>query len=182
MSGSIRVQVRVSGRMLAVALAAAVAGCESVNDTGSNVFGTGPGVEAPLAPKGGSASTGNAKFVPYDGGVTMLVSFNGAVAGEYRVVIHANGNCTSPNAFSAGAPWAPSGTTVPPLIRQVVANSNGTAIMTTRIAGLRIDGPEGINGKSVVIHDGALGPLDAQPGIPNNRIACGVIGPLRSIF
>ena len=41
--------------------------------------------------------------------------------------------------------------------------------------GIRIDGADGIRGKSVVVHRGATGSLDAEPGVPNNRVACGVI-------
>jgi Cu/Zn superoxide dismutase len=44
-----------------------------------------------------------------------------------------------------------------------------------RLPGLKIDGTDGIRGKSVVVHLGATGSLDAQPGVPNNRVACGVI-------
>ena len=52
-------------------------------------------------------------------------------------------------------------------------NEYGNA--TARLPGIRIDGPDGIRGKSVVVHRGATGSLDAQPGVPNNRVACGVI-------
>jgi Cu/Zn superoxide dismutase len=53
---------------------------------------------------------------------------------------------------------------------------------TIRLPGYRIEGPDGIMGRSVVVHAGAQGSLEAQPGVPNDRIACGVIGPLRSLF
>ncbi len=51
-----------------------------------------------------------------------------------------------------------------------------------RVVGLALDGPAGIVGKSIVLHAGAFGPLDAQPGVPNNRVACGVIVTSDPIF
>ncbi len=36
-------------------------------------------------------------------------------------------------------------------------------------------------GKSVVVHDGATGSLEAQPGVRNNRVACGVIGTVKPL-
>ena len=47
--------------------------------------------------------------------------------------------------------------------------------MTGRLPGIKIDGPDGIRGKSVVVHRGHSSSLDAQPGVPNDRVACGVI-------
>ena len=45
-----------------------------------------------------------------------------------------------------------------------------------------LTGPNGIEGKSLVLHAGGSGPLDAQPGVPNERVACGVIGPIPTLF
>ncbi len=61
-------------------------------------------------------------------------------------------------------------------------NTDGVGTITTRLSGVALDGPAGINGKSVVIHMG-FGSLEAQPGVPNDRVACGVIGnPINRLF
>jgi Cu-Zn family superoxide dismutase len=115
-------------------------------------------------------------------GVAMDAYFVGAWQGPNRIAIHANGNCTSPNGFSAGPPWVPPGATKPPQVFTVAMNREGVATLAARIDGARIDGPDGIAGKSVVIHAGTQGSLDAAPGVPNDRIACGVIRPAISLF
>ena len=155
--------------------ASLVAGCES---KGGDAKGGNPPTmaEARFRPIGGSSLTGATVLSAYDGGVRMQVNFNGGAPGQYRVMIHATGNCSSPNGFSAGPPWAPPGV---PLREEgfPILKNDDSAAFVVRLPGYRIDGPDGVLGRSVVVHDGALGSLAAEPGVPNKRIACGVIGP-----
>ena len=58
----------------------------------------------------------------------------------------------------------------------------GTATLSTRVPGLALSGPAGIEGHSVVLHASQFGPLDAVPGVANDRVACGVIGPIPTLF
>jgi len=173
-----RVVVRVARRLLvggAVAIAASLtAGCESKGGDAKGAPAT--MAEARFRPIGGSSLTGAAILSAYDGGVRMQVNFNGRAPGEYRVMIHATGNCSSPNGFSAGPPWAPPGV---PLREEgfPIHKNDDSASFVVRLPGYRLDGPDGVLGRSVVVHDGALGSLAARPGVPNDRIACGVIGP-----
>lgn len=157
----------------------ALAGCESMQKAGSQIVGSGPNIEAKLVAIGGAAVTGAAILRAYDGGVMMTVNFNGPRPGAYRVVVHANGNCSSPNGFSAGPPWAPPGVAV---VRLPLVKNDDAASFTVRLPGYRFDGPDGVLGRSVVVHAGATGSLEAEPGVPNNRIACGVISTARSLF
>jgi Cu-Zn family superoxide dismutase len=143
------------------------------------LFGTGRSVEAKLIPTGGSAVNGAAVLRAFDWGVVMTVSFTNIGAGAYRVIVHANGNCSSPNGFSAGPPWAPPGVSV---ASETFLKNDDAGALVVRLPGYRVEGPNGVMGRSVVVHVGAMGSLDAQPGVPNNRIACGVIGPPGSIF
>jgi len=168
-------------RVLAAAAAAAVVGCQSDPQVESLLTTPGSGLEAHLVASGGAALTGNATLKSYDGGVVMLVSFAGAGPGEYRIAIHATGNCTSANAFSAGPPWAPPGLQGPPFVHTFTKNDDA-ATLTFRFPGYRLEGSDGVAGRAVVVHAGAQGSLDARPGVPNNRIACGVIGATRRIL
>ena len=52
----------------------------------------------------------------------------------------------------------------------------------TRVPGLALSGPAGVEGRSVVLHARWYGPLEASPGVPNDRVACGVIGVIPSFF
>ncbi len=175
--------------LAALALALLLSSCQTIKDAGSALFPSnesarGPGLEASLRAVGGSVADGSVRFVPRGDGVTMLVQIGGVPPGLYRVLVHANGNCSSPNGFSAGPPWSPPGAAAPLAERApvVTVGSEGTAGMTVHIAGIAVDGPNGLTGKSVVLHEGLIGRLDAAPDIPNGRLACGVIGPLRTLF
>ena len=112
----------------------------------------------------------------------MVANFGGVGAGGHRVAIHMNANCTSPNGFSAGAPMLLPGSSAPVVVSVRTEGSEGTVATVTRIPGLAIDGAAGIDGKSVVVHEGVAGSLDARPGIANGRLACGLIGPMQVLF
>jgi Cu/Zn superoxide dismutase len=164
---------------IAAALAAGLLSCKTADEAPPRKAE--PGYVARLAFVGGSAASGSARFVPVEGGAVVMVDLWTGTSGRWRAVIHATGNCTSPNAFSAGPPLLPPGFSAPieiPLATDPRLGGN----TTMRIAGLAIDGPAGIIGRSVVVHAGAVGPLDAQPGVPNNRFACGVIEQDRPLF
>jgi Cu/Zn superoxide dismutase len=163
---------------LVAALACVVASCAS--DEESKKPPPDPGVGAQLQPVSDSAIRGFASFKAYDGGVWISVNVYGN-PGTVRVVIHSTGICTSPNGFSAGPPWIPPGAMEPPMIRMAISDSlyGSTSV---RLPGLKVDGPDGIRGKSVVVHRGNSGSLDAQPNVPNNRVACGVIETNKPLF
>jgi Cu-Zn family superoxide dismutase len=166
------------------ALAGLTGGCDSMKDSKTVLFGTGSGLTARLVPTGGSAANGAVGFAQYPGNVAMDVSIYGLRVGPYRVVIHTAGNCSSPNGFSAGPPWSPPGVE-PPLDRQVgrlVMSADNSSEVSMRLTGVTLDGPNSIMGRSVVVHEGAEGSLEAVPGVRNGRVACGVIGPVEALF
>jgi len=172
-------RVAVVRRILVGSIAATLlASCESAKDPaapkGAKAEVT--VAEARFLPIGGSSLTGAAILHAYDGGVQMKVNFNGRGPGRYRVMIHATGNCSSPNGFSAGAPWAPPGV---PLAEEgfPILKNDDSASSVVRLAGYHLTGPDGVVGRSVVVHEGGRGTIVARPDVPNDRIGCGVIGP-----
>jgi len=166
--------------VIATALAAGLLSCKTADDAPPRK--SAPGVVARLKfPGGGGVAFGAARFQPVEGGIVATVDLQSGTGGRWRMVIHATGNCTSPNLFSAGPPLLLPGFSAPIEI-PVVTTADASGGATLRIAGLVIDGPAGIIGKSVVVHAGAVGPLDAQPGVPNDRFACGVIETDRPLF
>ena len=143
------------------------------------------GLEAQLRPIGPhSAAQGSVRFTRRDNGVAMLVTVAGLAPGQYRVVVHENGNCSSPNGFSAGPPWAGApGIALQDRVPLLTTNSEGNASLSMRLYGVTIaDGPTGLLGRSVVLHDGYTGPLTTEPDARNGRIACGVIVPAETLF
>jgi Cu-Zn family superoxide dismutase len=166
---------------MAVALFAA---CESTNDPAAPKTAKAEVTvaEARFRPIGGSSLTGAAILHAYDGGVQMKVNFNGRGPGRYRVMIHETGNCSSPNGFSAGPPWAPPGV---PLAEEgfPILKNDDSASSVVRLAGYKLTGPDGVVGRSVVVHESARGTIVAKPDVPNDRIGCGVIGsPSRTLL
>ena len=138
-------------------------------------------IGARLQPIAGGVGRGLVTFRPYDGGLTIIADVGGFAAGPYRFVIHTTPVCTSPNGFSAGPPLLPPSTGAPVVVSAVIYHQ-GTATLSTRVPGITLAGPNGVEGKSLVLHASESGPLDAQPGVPNDRVACGVIGPIPTLF
>jgi Cu/Zn superoxide dismutase len=166
--------------VLAVAL---LAGCASTKQ----------GLEAVIPQPGGlvanlrsptSAVTGSVRVYNFRDGVQVQLSINNMIPGSYRIAFHENGNCRSPNLFSAGAPWAPAtwtkapGDLLPGFFANPEGNNNGYVAF---VQGVSTDGPLSIRGRSAVIHWGTS--VDqAFPGQPNNRMACGVLESAEPIF
>lgn len=164
-----------------VATLVALAGCQSTKEPAAATPAPpgGGNVEAKLYGTGGSVAGGSAVMHQVRGGVDMSLWLGSVGPGEYRVAIHERGNCTSPNAFSAGAPWAPPG--VP--VAVVLFNKNDdTRTIVLHFPGYQVFGPDGIGGRAVVVHSGSRGPVEAEPGVKNDRIACGAIGTPERLF
>jgi Cu/Zn superoxide dismutase len=158
-------------------VALALAACASDDSAKRKALNIG----ARLQPLQGGVGHGLVAFKPYDGGLVVVADVGGFSAGSYRIVIHTTPVCTSPNGFSAGPPFVPAGATAPVAV-PIRMWEQGTATLSERIPALTLSGPAGIEGKSIVLHASASGPLDAVPGVPNDRVACGVIGPIPTLF
>jgi Cu-Zn family superoxide dismutase len=178
-----------NARPLALCAALALAGCQSSSlSTGPLEAPKGatqtPGVEAVLLPKNGTAAQGDAKLMLRGETISVLVSLNNLPPGPYRVAIHERGNCTSPNAFSAGKPWAPAGypRAATELIPAMTVGAQGHGQLSYRLAGVPFKGPDSLEGRSVVVHAGDRVDADLRPGVPNGVVLCGVIGPIRSFM
>jgi len=156
----------------------ALASCKSAEEAPAPPV---PTVGARLGPTGNSTMTGSASFWQYDGGIGVTVRIANIAPGRWRVVLHANGNCTSPNGFSAGPPLEVPGA-ASPIVVYVSTADNFPGSAEVRLPGLALEGPSGVMGKSVVVHAGAVGSLEAQPGVPNNRVACGVIENIKPLL
>jgi len=176
-----------NARRLVLAAALALAACTSQN-TGPLAAPKGaapvPGVEATLIPKNGSAAQGDVKIMQRGDVLWVLVSLSNLVPGPYRVVLHERDNCSSPNTFSAGRPWAPPGdprkaTELLPVMT-VGAQSHGQ--MTYRLHGVRLSGPDSAAGRSVLVYAGDTAPPALVPDVPNDVVLCGALGGIRSFM
>jgi Cu/Zn superoxide dismutase len=167
--------------VLALALAGSIAACAAGDDPALRGSKSESATGARLRQIGGGGGQGLVVFRPYDSGLVMVAEIGGFSPGSYRIAIHATPVCTSPNGFSAGPPLLLPEAGAPVVIAMNI-NHQGNASTATRIPGLALSGPAGIEGRSVVLHARASGSLEAAPGIPNDRVACGVIGTLSAIL
>lgn len=162
--------------VLASAFALSLSACETTDEAKAKKAQGPQDLYARLAATQGSAAFGSVRFHPVEGGVEVMAYVWTGTSGSFRVVLHSGGLCNSPNGFSAGPPYVPPGFSAPIDI-MFTAGTNGQGSTIEKVPKLVLEGPDGLFGKSVVIHLGSNSSLEAQPGVPNNRIACGVIGP-----
>jgi Cu/Zn superoxide dismutase len=126
-----------------------------------------------------SAVSGRVRVIERGEGIAVLVSAINLPLGEYRVSFNENANCSSPNGFSAGPPWAPAGMNPRELI-PIFTNGDGNAEASATVRGVRLNGENGVAGRSVVVYRGRS-VTEARPDVPNNRVACGVFQPAQTL-
>jgi Cu/Zn superoxide dismutase len=138
------------------------------------------GEVATLRAINGSAVFGKIRVVNSGDGASVLVSMMNVPPGMFRIAFHQTPNCSSPNGFSAGPPWAPPGKDPRTLIPAQMVNSENRVSATFRLHGVRASGANGVAGHSVVVYYGTQ-VTDARPDVPNDRMACGVFEPAHRI-
>ena len=140
---------------------------------------------AKLEGKSGSQAGGDAEFSQEEGKVTLRLLVKNAPPGVHAVHIHEKGDCSDPEAKSAGAHWNPADvkhgkwgdTCHLGDIGNVDVNEHGEGILllTTDLWTIGGDPASDILGKSVIVH-AQPDDFETQPtGNAGGRIACGVI-------
>lgn len=144
---------------------------------------TGNEGRALLKPRNSSNVTGTITFTGRGNKVAIVADIHELTPGRHNIYIHEVGNCTSPNAASAGGVWTLPGT--PPGARRIgdlpelIATSEGNANILVSVSGITVgDGkPTDVMGHSVVVHSGLDPDPKPQFGARMGWIACGVIEP-----
>ena len=141
---------------------------------------------AELKPTEGSQVTGTVTFSPGNGGVRVVADVEGLGPGLHGFHVHEVGDCSAPDAASAGGHFnpghTPHGAPENPLAQRhagdlgnLEADAEGKAHYERMDPILSLTGPESIMGKSVIVH-AAADDLSSQPaGNAGARLACGVI-------
>src|SRR5690606_24831997 len=144
---------------------------------------------AQLESRSGSMATGQLELRAGDNGVSITGEVAGLTAGsEHAFHVHEVGDCSAPDASSAGGHFNPAGAphgppTVAPNERHlgdmpnVVADTNGASAVTASVRGatLRDGGPNDLIGKALVVHEKRDDYMTQPSGDAGGRIACGVI-------
>ncbi len=161
-------------------------GKESKGGIGPQSPSSSPVATAALEPKSGSKTTGTAALTPLpDGSVQIVVNIANAAPGSHGLHVHATGDCSAPDASSAGPHFNPDNSPHgapdhPPHhagdLGNIQVGADGTGTLTQTIKDATLDqGARSLIGKAVVVHE-QVDDLASQPaGNSGARIACGVI-------
>lgn len=202
--------------LLFVAAALSVAACappappDAANDpqspaadiaptTPSDVAGTGP-AESNAGARTATASTATAKleaaseseadgtlaFAEDDGYLRITGEINGLSPGVHGLHVHEIGDCSAPDASSAGGHYAPRssqhGAPTQPAelhhagdLGNIVADADGRATVDVIDDGLTLSGPETIVGRAIVVHADPDDLVSQPAGNSGDRVACGVV-------
>lgn len=144
---------------LAPAFAAAIAlsGCQSAMQAPEEAARA----TAQVKPTQGNKAIGEVSFEQTGGGVHVIAIMNRLAPGPHGFRIHEKGNCSAPDATSAGGPYHAGD------LPMLVADKKGKAKLDVTLKGVTVSpGPNSIVGRAVVVH-----------GDSGGRVACGVIQP-----
>lgn len=140
-----------------------------------------------LASTAGNTATGKLSLSPSDDGVLVSGELSGLVAGsEHGFHIHEKGDCSAPDASSAGGHFNPQGTPHGKPgseshhagdMMNIVANAEGRAHVEVVVPNVSLGGAAEHNviGKAIVLHQKADDYVSQPAGDSGPRIACGVI-------
>jgi Cu-Zn family superoxide dismutase len=141
--------------------------------------------KASIEARSGSTVTGTATFTEVAGGVKVVVHIEKAPPGTHGLHLHEKGDCSAPDAASAGGHFNP--TSMPhagPMDKQhhagdlgnieIKADGTGDLEITSSMLTVK-PGPNSVVGRAVVFHEKA-DDLKTQPtGNAGGRLGCGVI-------
>lgn len=140
---------------------------------------------AVLHPTQANKAEGTVWFTATGGGVAVKASLKGLTPGAHGFHVHEFGDCTAPDAASAGGHFnptgAPHGAPTDPVrhagdLGNVQANADGTATLEWTDPKMKLDYPDGVIGRGVIVHTNP-DDLKTQPtGNAGGRVACGVVG------
>ncbi|HTH47294.1 MAG TPA: superoxide dismutase family protein [Candidatus Limnocylindria bacterium] len=139
---------------------------------------------AVLSAASGSTVGGTVNFIAEKDGIRVVANFGGLSPGLHGFHIHEHGDCSAPDAKSAGGHFNPTGMPhAGPMdaarhmgdLGNLEADAAGNATYSRKFSDLKIRGATSILGKAVIVHAKA-DDLKTQPaGDAGDRVACGVI-------
>ncbi len=139
---------------------------------------------ATLRPTKGNEVAGTVAFEEKPGGgLKVTTDVNGLAPGKHAYHIHVLGDCSSPDAKSAGPHFNFEGSSLEPEhphitgdLGDLLAGEARTARADITLPKATLQGPYSILGRSVVIHEKPNDPTKPPDGAAGPRLACGVIG------
>lgn len=140
---------------------------------------------AVLNPTQNNKVTGTVTFGKVELGVKVVADIKGLTPGAHGFHIHQFGDCSAPNADSAGGHFNPQakkhGAPESPErhagdFGNLIADSSGRTYLEKTDTVISLSGPNSIIGRGIIVHE-ASDDMTTQPtGNAGGRVACGVIG------
>lgn len=198
--------------LLALALAGALAACNPAEPPAADDAATPPATDTPapadamtdpaapppmaggdsatatLGATEGNSATGELRFEAVDGGVRITGQVNGLKPDtEHGFHVHETGDCSAPDASSAGGHFNPAGSAHGRVggsaphhagdTDNLKADATGVATVDRQLAGATLgDGaPTDVIGKGVIVHADPDDYTSQPTGNAGGRIACGVV-------
>lgn len=138
-----------------------------------------------LAPTAKSKVTGTISFKEVEGGVEVTANVENLKPGDHAYHVHEKGDCSAPDASSAGGHFNPGGHPhgAPDSEHRhegdfgnLTAGKDGKATKTFVMKGITLDdSPTSIVGKGFIVHEKADDFKTQPTGNAGGRVACGVI-------
>jgi len=163
-----------------------LAACALVLSSCATMAPDGPSAVAVIRPASGSQANGTVKFTQVGSRVRVDADIAGLTPGSHGIHVHEKGDCTAPDATSAGPHFNPatkkhgapegserhSGD-----LGNLKANESGKAVLTLMVDGISVDkGANGVVGRGVIVHADPDDLKTDPSGNSGSRIGCGVIG------
>lgn len=141
--------------------------------------------EAQLKPTQGNTTAGTVTFTEQAGKVRVVANVTGLKPGKHGFHVHEKGDCSAPDATSAGGHFNPTGAAhgdpqkgaahagdMPML----VADNAGKAQLTLEMKGVTVaDGASSLVGRAVIVHADPDDHTTQPTGNSGARVACGLI-------
>jgi Cu-Zn family superoxide dismutase len=145
----------------------------------------GPSATAVMRPASGSQAHGSVRFTQMGDRVKVEGEIAGLSPGRHGFHVHEKGDCSAPDAASAGAHFNPGGKKHGGTegterhggdLGNLVANEYGKAEVSVMVGGISVGtGANGVIGKGVVVHADPDDMKSDPAGNSGDRIACGAI-------
>lgn len=137
-----------------------------------------------LEPTQGSQVRGTITFTGVQGGVRVVADLSGLTPGAHGFHVHDKGDCSAPDATSAGGHFNPGNTPhgAPDAekhhagdLGNITAGDDGKAHLDQVFPFLSLTGPDSIVGRGFIVHAGKDDMTTQPTGNAGARAACGVI-------
>ena len=140
---------------------------------------------ATLEARSGSTVSGTAEFMMHGDEMMITVSVKGATPGPHAVHVHEKGDCSAPDASSAGGHFNPGGHQhgAPDAKEHHAGDFGNITIGTDGTGSLMIhshdlslgEGPNSVIGHALIVHEKSDDFVTQPSGNAGGRVACGVI-------